>query len=79
MEVIWQAVVDAVGMLLRGEWTVWEIIGLSLRVSGLSLLIAIVIGVPIGYWVGAKRFRGRGLAMVIVNTPGWACRRWSWA
>lgn len=68
MEVLWNAIVEAGRMLFSGDFTVYEIVLLSLRVSGLSLLIAMVIGIPLGYLIGSRRFLGRRLVMVIVNT-----------
>ena len=68
MSVIWNAIVEAVGLLGTGAVGVWEIIGLSLRVSGVSLLIAMAVGIPLGYVIGARRFAGRRLLMILVNT-----------
>ncbi len=68
MDVIWNAAVEAVALLFTGQVSVWEIIGLSLRVSGISVAIAMGLGIPLGYLIGARRFVGRGLAQVIVNT-----------
>lgn len=68
MSVIWNAIVEAIGLLGTGAVGVWEIIGLSLRVSGVSLLIAMAVGIPLGYVIGARRFAGRRLLMILVNT-----------
>jgi len=68
VSVIWNSVVEAIGLLGTGAVGVWEIIGLSLRVSGVSLLIAMAVGVPLGYLIGARRFVGRRLLMILVNT-----------
>ena len=45
-----------------------QIIALSLRVSGVATLIAVLIGMPIGAWVGASRFRGRTLVIALIHT-----------
>ncbi|MEL7543155.1 MAG: ABC transporter permease [Pseudomonadota bacterium] len=45
----------------------YEIIGLSLRVSLMALVLASVIGLPLGALVGFTRFPGRGLAIIIMN------------
>ncbi|MCA9991144.1 MAG: ABC transporter permease, partial [Anaerolineales bacterium] len=37
----------------------WEIVGLSLLVSGSALLIAALVGIPAGAWLGLRRFRGQ--------------------
>ena len=45
-----------------------EIVLLSLKVSGQALLFSSVIGVPLGAWVGLKRFRGRRLIAALLYT-----------
>lgn len=44
------------------------IIFLSLKVSGLALLIATALGLPIGALMGLKRFPLRGIVVSLVNT-----------
>jgi tungstate transport system permease protein len=68
MDVIWNAAVDAVQLLVTGEITVYEIILLSLEVSGISILIAMGVGIPLGYLIGSRRFPGRRFVEVVVNT-----------
>ena len=68
MDIIFNAVEEAVRLLAAGEVGVWGIIALSLRVSGVSILIAMAIGIPLGYLIGSRRFAGRRFVQVIVNT-----------
>jgi tungstate transport system permease protein len=68
MEVIWNGVVQAVQLLFGGDAATWEIIWLSLRVSGISLTFAMIVGVPLGYLLGSRRFVGKRLMMIVVNT-----------
>jgi tungstate transport system permease protein len=44
------------------------IVVLTLQVTGLALLIAAVIGVPLGAWVGLHRFRGQGAVIALLYT-----------
>jgi len=44
-----------------------EIVGLSLRVSLTAIVLACLIGLPLGAWLGIARFRGRGAVLVLVN------------
>lgn len=39
----------------------------TLAVSGSALALAVAIGLPLGLLLGARRFRGRGLAVSVVN------------
>jgi tungstate transport system permease protein len=45
-----------------------EIIGLSLRVSLAAVLIAALVGLPLGALIATRRFPGRGAVIVLVNT-----------
>jgi len=45
-----------------------EIISLSLRVSGIALVISSVIGIPLGVFLGLKRFVGRRLVIALMYT-----------
>jgi tungstate transport system permease protein len=45
-----------------------EIAWLSVRVSGLAVLISAVVGVPVGAWLGLARFRGKALVVAAVHT-----------
>lgn len=44
--------------------TVWT----SLYTSSCAIVIAALLGVPIGLWLGLSRFRGRQLAITLLNT-----------
>lgn len=54
---------EAANLLLSGDAEVWQIIVLSLRVSLVATLIALVIGVPVGATLALARFPGRSLAV----------------
>jgi tungstate transport system permease protein len=45
-----------------------EIIFLSLKVSGVALIIATVLGLPVGTVIGLKKFPGRGLIISLLNS-----------
>jgi tungstate transport system permease protein len=45
-----------------------ETIVLSLRVSGIATLIAVLVGIPLGAFIALRRFRGRALAIALVHT-----------
>jgi tungstate transport system permease protein len=66
--IYYQAIVDAFGLATSGDPLVLQVIGLSLYVSGVAVLIAMVVGIPVGYMLGMSRFGGRAALMVLVNT-----------
>ena len=45
-----------------------EIVSLSLRVSGIALVLATLIGIPLGLFLGLTRFPGRRLVVAVVYT-----------
>lgn len=46
----------------------FQITRLSLTISGLATLISLLIGLPLGTLLGLARFRGRSVALSLVNT-----------
>jgi tungstate transport system permease protein len=68
VELIWQGVVKAVELLFGFDAEVWQITWLSLKISGLATLIALLIGVPLGIALALARFPGRTVVAAAVNT-----------
>ena len=68
MDVLWDAVREAVERLLGGDGETWEIIWLSLRVSLSATAIALGLGLPLGMLLAFGRFRGRRPLLALVNT-----------
>ena len=67
MDSFWGILAEAVGLILGWDPDLVEIIGLSLRVTLTAVVIACVIGLPIGAVVGAFSFPGRTAVAVILN------------
>jgi ABC-type tungstate transport system substrate-binding protein len=59
---------DAIRLILSLDRALWEIIILSLQVTGLALLISSAIGVPLGAGLGLWRVRGRRLITALLYT-----------
>jgi len=64
-----------VDSLLSAVWLIWsfdsqliEIIGVSLKVSTSSTVIAGIIGIPAGFLVTFREFRGKHLLITVLNT-----------
>jgi tungstate transport system permease protein len=68
MDSLLQGFIQAFGLILHLDQTLFGIIFLSLKVSGSALLIATGVGLPVGALLGLKRFPGRDLAVSGVNT-----------
>lgn len=57
----------AFGLVLSADADLIEIVGLSLRVSLTAIVLACLIGLPLGAWLAIARFRGRGAVLVVMN------------
>ena len=57
----------ALSLVLSGDAELWSIIGLSLRVSLTAVLLACLIGLPLGAVLSVARFRGRGAVTALLN------------
>lgn len=67
MDEFWRAMVTAGSLIGRFDGNLWEIIGLSLRVSLTATGIAAVIGLPLGALMALGRFPGRRVLIVLFN------------
>lgn len=68
MRDILSGLVEAIRLILAGDPALLQIIVLSLQVSGVALLFSALVGVPVGSWLGLRRFRGRWLVMALIYT-----------
>lgn len=59
---------EAMRMLFGGDAYLWQVVLLSLRVSGVAVLIAVLIGIPVGTAVALARFRGRHIVIALIHT-----------
>ncbi|HEB50152.1 MAG TPA: ABC transporter permease subunit [Desulfobulbus sp.] len=59
---------SALLLVLSRDPEMLEIVGLSLKVSCLSTLLAALAGVPLGFFIAFTEFRGRRLAITLLNT-----------
>ena len=58
----------ALRLILGGDAETAGIVALSLRVSGLALLLSTLIGVPLGAWLGLRSFAARRLVVALLYT-----------
>ncbi|OGW35505.1 MAG: tungstate transporter permease [Nitrospirae bacterium GWD2_57_9] len=68
MDTITEGFLQAFKLILHLNPDLIGIIVLSLKVSGLALLLATLIGIPLGGFLGLRRFPGHGLAVSSINT-----------
>jgi tungstate transport system permease protein len=68
MDDLTRGLVQAVQLIFSFDPALYEIILLSLRVSGIALAISTVMGVPIGAALGLSRIRARGFITALLYT-----------
>ncbi len=56
---------EAIQLIFSGDRILYQIIGVTLRMTLASSLIALLLGVPIGVWLGTATFRGRKILVTI--------------
>lgn len=65
------ALKEAFKLIFSGDPALWEIVWLSLVVSGTAVLLGAIVGIPTGAWLGLRTFRGlRGITAVIYTGMG---------
>ena len=62
------ALQKAVALILSADAELLNILSVTARMSLQSSLIALLLGVPLGIWLGDSRFPGRGILLVINRT-----------
>lgn len=55
-------------LIATGDGDLFEIVGLSMRVSLTALLLSCLIGFPVGALLVVRRFFGRGIVIAVVNS-----------
>ena len=68
MDLIWEGLRDAVGMLAHNRDDVYEIAWRSLVVSGSATAISFILGLAAGSLLAFRKIRGRFIVMTLVNT-----------
>ena len=68
MQDLIQGLLQAIHLLVTRDPALFEIITLSLKVSGTALLFSTLIGIPLGAALGLSRFAGRRLVIALLYT-----------
>ncbi len=64
MQLIWEGLSDAFGMIRSGEPLVFSAAWRSLWISSLAVALATLLGLPLGTWLARARFRGNALVVL---------------
>src|SRR5262249_22794235 len=56
------------GLIGGADPVLWSIVARSLMVSAMATVVACVVGILLGAWLGVAQFRGRGAVLTFLNT-----------
>jgi len=68
MKALLEGLVQAIGLIIGLDPDLYEIIWFSLYVSGVALSFSILVGIPLGAFLGLKQFLGRRFMMALLYT-----------
>ncbi len=68
MDLLWDAAVAGLALIVRADPELLRITGLSLTVSSLATLLAAAVGVPLGAALHVRRIRGARLVTLLLRT-----------
>lgn len=68
MDLFFEGLSRAIGLLAQGDPELLRVALLSLQVSGTATALCLLIGVPLGTALALSRFPGRGIVLALVNT-----------
>ena len=59
---------EALRLIVHMDPEVWGITLVSFKVAAASTIIATILGVPLGFSVASREFRGKGFVITVLNT-----------
>ena len=68
MEYFSESILAAIGLIVDFDKDLYQIVATSVKISCIALLIAALIGVPVGGWVALSSFRGKYFLQSLLNT-----------
>jgi len=68
MEYFSESILAALGLIVDFDKELYQIVVTSVKISCIALLIASLIGVPVGGWVALSSFRGKYFLQSLLNT-----------
>ena len=68
MDFLWQAIATSIRLILSLDREIYGIVLCSLKFSLTATVFAVIFGVPTGFVVASKFFRGRSAVITLLNT-----------
>jgi tungstate transport system permease protein len=68
MKYLSHAIIEAFRLIITFDYEVLRITITSLKVSTIAILLASIVGIPVGFLIGISKFKGRGFIITLLNT-----------
>lgn len=68
MKYLSHAIIEAFRLIITLDYEVLRITVTSLKVSTIAILLASIVGIPVGFLIGISKFKGRGFIITLLNT-----------
>ena len=68
MKYLSHAIIEAFRLIITLDYEVLRITVTSLKVSTIAILLASIVGIPVGFLIGIFKFKGRGIIITLLNT-----------
>ena len=68
MDIIWEGIKQAFILIFTGDREVYEILFLTIKVSGSAVFLSMLLGIPVGILVGLNSFAGKRFIVSVINT-----------
>ena len=68
MDYLWGALTTALKLIITFDHDVMNCTWVSLRVSSIAIVLSSLIGIPLGFLIGANEFKGKKIVITLFNT-----------
>ena len=68
MDIIWEGIKQAFILIFTGNREVYDILFLTIKVSGSAVFFSMLLGLPVGILVGLNSFAGKRFLVALINT-----------
>lgn len=68
MELIYEGIKKAFILIFTGDKEIFGILLLTIRVSGIAVIISMLLGIPLGFVIGLNQFHGKRILTAFINT-----------
>jgi len=68
MDYLFEGLINALKLIFAFDYEVMNCTWVSLKISFVAIILASLIGVPLGFFIGANNFKGKKIVITLFNT-----------